>query len=290
MSAILGLGITHSPTFSRPPHDMSYRLRQRLLDPDVPVELKNPAAWPALMQAEWSDDFGTRAASVHHAAMGSGFRRIRAVLDDFAPDFIVIWGDDQYENFKEDVIPPFCVMAYDEVVARPWEGHVDSGAKRIKQNIWAESPETAFHVACHREAAKYLAEHLLEASFDVAYAYKPLHYQGLSHAFLNPVLFLDIDRTGFDHPIVPFQINCYGRRVISEKGLTAGMRHSAPADPPSPSPKRCFDLGAAVARICHDSPWRVALMASSSWSHAFLVQKHTGYGRIWTSIGFCTAR
>ncbi len=45
-------------------------------------------------------------------------------------------------------------------------------------------------------------------------------------------------------------------------------------DPPAPSPKRLFDLGAATARILAASPWRVALVASSSWSHAFLVPKN----------------
>ena len=32
-------------------------------------------------------------------------------------------------------------------------------------------------------------------------------------------------------------------------------------------------MGAAVARVLRDSPWRVAVLASSSWSHAFLVDK-----------------
>ncbi len=45
-------------------------------------------------------------------------------------------------------------------------------------------------------------------------------------------------------------------------------------DPPSPSPARCFDLGRAAARVMSESPWRVALIASSSWSHAFLTPKH----------------
>ena len=35
-----------------------------------------------------------------------------------------------------------------------------------------------------------------------------------------------------------------------------------------------MDLGAAVAQVLKDSPWRAALLASSSWSHAFLVD-HT---------------
>ncbi|MFZ2176093.1 MAG: hypothetical protein WAW17_19040, partial [Rhodococcus sp. (in: high G+C Gram-positive bacteria)] len=41
-------------------------------------------------------------------------------------------------------------------------------------------------------------------------------------------------------------------------------------DPPSPSPARCFDIGAAIAEISAQSASRVALIASSSWSHAFL--------------------
>ena len=45
-------------------------------------------------------------------------------------------------------------------------------------------------------------------------------------------------------------------------------------DPPSPNPHRCMQVGAATAKIMADSPWRVALMASSSWSHSFLTEKN----------------
>ncbi len=45
------------------------------------------------------------------------------MLDEFAPDLVVIWGDDQYENFREDVIPPFCLLAYEEMAPKPWEYH-----------------------------------------------------------------------------------------------------------------------------------------------------------------------
>ena len=33
------------------------------------------------------------------------FRKIRRELDAFKPDFVLIWGDDQYENFREDCVP-----------------------------------------------------------------------------------------------------------------------------------------------------------------------------------------
>ena len=35
-----------------------------------------------------------------------------------------------------------------------------------------------------------------------------------------------------------------------------------------------MEVGAATARALRESPWRVALIASSSWSHAFLTDKH----------------
>ena len=35
-----------------------------------------------------------------------------------------------------------------------------------------------------------------------------------------------------------------------------------------------MEAGAAVARAMRESPWRTALIASSSWSHAFLTDKN----------------
>jgi glycine/D-amino acid oxidase-like deaminating enzyme len=35
-----------------------------------------------------------------------------------------------------------------------------------------------------------------------------------------------------------------------------------------------MEVGAATALALRESPWRVVLIASSSWSHAFLTDKH----------------
>jgi hypothetical protein len=110
----------------------------------------------------------------------------------------------------------------------------------------------------------------------LSYAYKPLHCQ-LGHAFLNTLRSLDCDRTGFPCPVLPFHVNCYGRRVIAQESGARSLSQlpaAADLDPPSPAPWRSFDLGAAVARVLADSPWRVALIASSTWSHAFLTPKN----------------
>jgi aromatic ring-opening dioxygenase LigB subunit len=75
--------------------------------------------------------------------------------------------------------------------------------------------------------------------------------------------------------LVPFHVNCYGSNVIRAQGVAGHLAPGevAEADPPGPTPARCFDLGAVVARAIKASPWRVALVASSSWSHAFLTEK-----------------
>jgi hypothetical protein len=91
-------------------------------------------------------------------------------------------------------------------------------------------------------------------------------------------MFLDWDRGGFDYPLVPCAVNCYGRMLMGTHGYLPSLAQPLAADefdPPSPSPRRCFDLGAACARVLAASPWRVALVASSSWSHAFLTRKHS---------------
>jgi hypothetical protein len=107
------------------------------------------------------------------------------------------------------------------------------------------------------------------------YAYKTLHYQGLPHAFPNTLLFLDYDRKGFPYPVLPFHVNCYGSSVVKNRGgsplQAAG---DAEPDPPAPSARLCFDIGAATARVFKESRYRAVQLGSSSWSHAFLVEKH----------------
>lgn len=268
MGEILGVGVTHSPSLIAPDELRNYSLTRALRNERIPAERKDPAGWPAAMRAEWGDDAGYASARYQRERLAAGFRRVRAELDAFRPDVVLVWGDDQYENFREDIIPAFCVMAYDEYECRPFTLK-DGGAR---PNVWGEPADKVFRYRGH-PAARFLAGALLEDGFDVAYAYRPLHEPGLGHAFLNTLLYLDYERKGFDYPVIPFAVNCYGSRVIRNRG-GAAPQDGLPADPPGPSPRRCMELGAAAARALAASPWRVALVASSSWSHAFLTEKH----------------
>jgi hypothetical protein len=268
MGEILGLGLTHQPTLAarelRP-----IALRRALGDPLLPEPFRNGEAWPERLREEYGDDGGLAACERHRRVLIAGLAGMRAALDAFAPDLIVIWGDDQYENFKEDVIPPFCVIASDEFT-------FPLPQPRDQPNIWNDAPGSTLTLRGHKAGGKYLASALISSNFDVAYAYKPLHAT-LGHAFGNTALYLDWGRHGFPYPIVPFTVNCYGRRIISDHGNAVPLTATPPPDdyfdPPAPSPERCFALGAATARAFAASPWRVALVASASWSHAFLTEK-----------------
>jgi hypothetical protein len=278
MGEVLGIGLTHYPGLRYPDAQMVNILRQLMERPEATPEMRDVRNWPPAMQREWGNDEGLAAATAHRQRLLDGFRKIRAEIDRFRPDFVLIWGDDQHENFKEDIIPPFCVLLYDRVVSRPFArgSAITRGTALVNavRNVWDEPVDKEFPVTCHRAGGTALAEGLLEGGFDISYAYKPLHYEELTHAFMNTLLYLDYDRTGFEYPIVPFHVNCYGRDVLRPRvrfsRSAAPVEEIVPPPPPGPSPRRCFELGQAVRQVLEASPWRTVLIGSSSWSHAFL--------------------
>src|SRR6266581_5266681 len=272
MGEILGIGVTHFPGLMLPDPYMSSFLTRTLNSDRVPAEMKEPARWPEPLREELAANENGVAAGEHRRRLVGGFRKAREALDAFNPDLVLIWGDDQYENFREDGVPSFCVFALDEIDSKPY-----ARPGRSTANVWGEGADTVIHTKGHHTAASTLAASLIKADYDVSYAYRMRYENGLPHAFINTLLYLDYDRKGFPYPVVPFHVNCYGSSVIAKRGSTAHLTGEADpnlVDPPGPNPGRCFDIGGAVARAFADSPWRVALVASSRWSLAFLTPKN----------------
>ena len=272
MGEILGLGITHYPPLCYK-GNLTSRIKLLLADPLLPAHLRSPEGWDPRMREQWGGDEGWAHSERHRADLIHHFRKARAELDAFRPDFVLLWGDDQYENYREDCVTPFSVLDFVSVDIQPWKGHRG-------ENWWDEPQDATFTIAGHRAGARSLVTSLLAEGIDVAYAYKPLH-QALGHAFANSILYLDMDRKGFPYPVVPFTVNAYGRWLVAAHGApltpsqAAKLEGQVELDPPGPQPWRCFQVGAAVARALTRSPWRVAVIASSSWSHSFLVAKNS---------------
>lgn len=262
MAEILALGLTHFPALADKDEAMTGFIPAMLRNPALPEEMRDPANWPEPMREEWGDDAGHGAAARHRQDLLEQMRKVRAALDDFSPDLIVLFGDDQYENFLEDVIPAYCVNAHPGFTYHP-----------PRRNIWDEPEGTTFKVPGNQKVGKALAAHLLRDGFDTAYSYKPLHHD-LGHAFANALLFLDYDRQGFGYTILPISLNSYGNRVVCQRGGFPDFSQSVgedDLDPPAPQPWRLFDMGRSIARFFAASDLRVALVASSGWSHGFLI-------------------
>ncbi|GAA2223556.1 hypothetical protein ACFY2R_18415 [Micromonospora olivasterospora] len=274
MSNVIGIGMTHYPMLAGADTHMANLMRTVLKDPDIPAERKDPANWSEVAQREWGDDQGTTAAAAHRAELLAELAKTRAALDEFQPDLLVVWGDDQYENFREEVIPSFCVLAYDDTEVEAFAVLHMLGVP----NAWGAPDDLTFSMKGKPEFAKRLAADLISDGIETAYSYQQRKGVHFPHAFANTQIFLDYDNVGqkFPYPIVPIAVNCYGEHVIARKGgiaRFADIQAGENLDPPGPTPKRCFETGRAVGRSVRESGLRVALVASASWSHAFLNDK-----------------
>src|SRR5262249_29985261 len=117
MGEILGLGMTHYPPLTGRDEHMADILRRVLNDPGLPERYRDPSGWPAAMRREYGEDGGTASAAEHRETLVRQFRQARKTLDDFRPDVVIIWGDDQPENFVRDLIPPFRVPGHNATQA-----------------------------------------------------------------------------------------------------------------------------------------------------------------------------
>jgi len=275
MAELLGLGLSHFGGFMFADEDMSARTKARLANNSLPPDLDSPDKWPKTMQAEWGNDQGAKFAAIHRQQYFDGLKRIRAAIESFKPDAVIIFGDDQYECFREDLVPPYCVFVGDKFITKPYLRARGLGGN--SPNIWDDPFDLVLKNDGAPDIAKFLLKALLEEGFDPSYSYALPHQKYLGHAFSNTLLYLDHERKGWPYPIIPFAINAYGSALIRAKGgLVAGKNPECgqESDPPGPTPRRCFELGRAIARILLGSPWQVALVASASFSHGFLTEKH----------------
>jgi hypothetical protein len=273
MGQILGLGVTHYPGLYARDEDMANLLRRTLASKRIPERAKDPLNWPEAMRNEWGAGGGAKAAHAHRERCFAAFRAVRNELDRFQPDFVLIFGDDQYENFVEDIVPPFCLYILDQIESRPFA--VEGGTGRARVNIWGHEPDTVLRHRGHAEGARFIANRLGDEGVHIPYAYRLRSHKGLAHAFINTLMFLEVGRSGFDFPVVPLHVNCYGGALIRSQGGALGPSEAGEQpDPPAPSAAACFDLGRDLARVLAPSPWRIACVASSSWSHASLTAKN----------------
>jgi len=239
---VLGLGASHGSSTFAPAHtwefyaerDKRRRYYQDMLD-------RAGASFESASQPErWE-------------AMFAAGQRAQSVLNDIvarvAPDIIIVFGDDQHEQFHDDNMPMFSI----------YRGlSMSRGTRKRQRDVWASAASGASQVtdAGPRtfEGAPELAEHLIdrlvEAGVDIAACNALREDIGLGHAFTHVAE--NIPLIG-ETVILPFMVNTY-------------------FPPNQPTPTRCYQLGRVIRQAVDDwdSDKRVAIMASGGLSHQII--------------------
>src|SRR3954471_8656163 len=98
MGEMLGIGCSHGPGIVGNPKTLTdVYLTLNLASDLTPAHMKDPKNWPAKMREEWADDEGMAYAREYQAKLQPAYRQARKAIEDFNPDFVLIFGDDQYE-------------------------------------------------------------------------------------------------------------------------------------------------------------------------------------------------
>jgi 2,3-dihydroxyphenylpropionate 1,2-dioxygenase len=124
-----------------------------------------------------------------------------AWIQDFKPDFIVMFGPDHYRGFFNDLMPPFCI-GVDANSLGDWR--TSAGPIKVPGDI---------ALACTR--------HLHEQGIDAAFS----HRMKVDHGFVQPLDWLGLGLTSV--PVLPVFINCWARplpsfRRVREFGTAIG--------------------------------------------------------------------
>ncbi len=239
---ILGLATSHSPQLSVHADDWSLLREKDETDPRLDYKELLKRAKPDIDQEITSDKMRRRYEACQKAIgiLGDVLRKAQA-------DIVVVFGDDQHEQFYDDNMPTFALYHGPSLSVVKHTGRNPAAWKTAEEKGWAETAE-------EYRAASGLAEHLIRSlasdEFDIARCDRLRKEIGIGHAF--SFLYRRI-WPGGALPMVPVMVNTY-------------------YPPNQPTPRRCFALGSAVRKAIEswDADQRVAVMASGGLSHVII--------------------
>jgi len=132
------------------------------------------------MRAEWGRDERRHDSTCSSRRPADVVQESETSVGRFAPDFIVIWGDDQYENFKE-ISFQLSVSWLTTTSQRARHGRSPLVACR-GPNVW-ENRMTNFPLSGHRTGAKISPADCWRKGL-ISPTLQTVHHP-LGHAFLN---------------------------------------------------------------------------------------------------------
>jgi Catalytic LigB subunit of aromatic ring-opening dioxygenase len=173
----------------------------------------------------------------HHALCIKALARLRDFFTAARPDLVVMFGDDQNENFHTRIMPPFCVYTGKSTFGYPW---------KLLKTVFGEEPGPRIEVPCASDVATNLVKVAAERGFDLSWSQEfPDTEWGLPHSMIRLVEKLDIKV-----PLIPIHINAF--------------------EEPTATPQRCFQLGQMMKDAFDEvvpSGTRIAIVGSGGLSH-----------------------
>ena len=190
------------------------------------------------------DDLETDRAK--EARCKAAFAVLRSKLDAAKPDVLLVFGDDQGEQFRFENFPAFSIFVGASFEGYKYSRHVGLPVRGPREER-PKTPENWASVRGHPELARELMTRLVARGFDLAFSTGlAVVEEGMGHAFMRPSFYV---RPEYDIPTVPFAINCYYG--------------------PQPTGNRCYELGRAIREIVDALPasLRVAVIGSGGLWH-----------------------
>ena len=239
---VLGIGTSHSPQLSVRAADWAVLREKDEHDPRLDYNGLLQRAKKGLDAELTSEKFRARDEACQKAIQTLG-----DVLKSAKVDVIVIFGDDQHEQFYDDNMPTFAVYHGKSLTVVAHSGRNPAAWKAIEERGWAE---TAPEYGTGYPLAEHLIRFLVNDEFDIARCNQLRKEIGVGHAF--SFLYRRV-LPGGNLPMVPVMVNTY-------------------YPPNQPTPKRCYAFGQAVRKAIEswDSDKRVAVMASGGLSHVVI--------------------
>jgi Catalytic LigB subunit of aromatic ring-opening dioxygenase len=239
---VLGIGTSHSPQLSVRASDWAVLREKDEHDPRLDYQKLVQRAKPNLDRELTSEKFRQR-----DEACQKAIKTLGDTLQKVNPDVVVVFGDDQHEQFQDDNMPTFAIYHGESLPVVTHTGRNPAAWKTAEERGWAE---TAPEYDARPALADHLIRSLVDAEFDIARCNKLRLEIGVGHAF--SFLYRRI-LPGGKLPMVPVMVNTY-------------------YPPNQPTPKRCYALGQAVRKAIEswDSDQRVVIMASGGLSHVVI--------------------
>jgi hypothetical protein len=179
-----------------------------------------------------------------HARCMRAFDVLRARLIEARPDALIIFGDDQLEQFNFNNLPAFCVFVGESISGYRVSQFFGLPAGQARP-VRPKTPEHWVTLKGYPVLARRLVTELMVQRFDVAFSAAG-NGVGIGHAFTRPLEYLASDSA---LPVIPIYINCYYG--------------------PQPTGQRCYELGRAVRAIVDAWPSdaRIAVVGSGGLWH-----------------------